>query len=95
MSFTDEFLDQSSMTTKVFVEAISKIPTRLSNDSIFFPDITPDDALYQVKGLTWNNQSSLQERLPDFARLIFVPCVCHMINRAIVHILERTIPITR
>jgi hypothetical protein len=86
MRFADEFLDQSSMTTEVFAEAIKGVPIRLNKDDSCAAGIMTDGTTCQIKDLTWDDPSSIQERFPDFVHRRSVLCVSHIANRVIIHV---------
>jgi hypothetical protein len=51
--------------------------------------VTSDGYSFQCKALRWSDPNSLQSLFPEFTRILFVPCICHRVQNAMVYLHNR------
>jgi hypothetical protein len=83
LPFTFDFLSNSRFKTPAFVAALSRSLDEMSAAGLTLAGVTSDGCRFQVKGLNWRSEKSIQRTLPQYARLLRVPCACHRMQLAL------------
>jgi hypothetical protein len=81
--FTFDFLSENSFTTPLFVDEFAQVLRRIRESDLTVAGVTSDGCSFQKKALNWRDGQSIQARHEDFRRLIFVPCVCHLVHNSL------------
>jgi hypothetical protein len=83
-TFTYDFLDENTFTTATFVAKSQALLMRMLNDGLMVGGVTSDGCAFQKKGLLWRCPDSLQAQDDRFSKTLFVPCICHKLQNAMV-----------
>jgi hypothetical protein len=86
LPFTYDFLDKSTFQTADFVEQFSTVLVRMRSENLNVAGVTSDGCSFQCKALHWRDPNSLQSLFPDFATILFAPCICHRVQNAMVYL---------
>jgi hypothetical protein len=86
LPFTYDTLEKSTFQTVDFMEQFSTVLVRMPSEQLTAAAVMSDGCSFQRKAMCWRNPNSPQFQFPDFAKILFVPCICyHAQNAMILH----------
>jgi hypothetical protein len=81
--FTFDFLSENTFTTQVFTEQFVCILRAISESHLTVGGVVSDGCTFQKKALNWRDHESLQAQHPAYERIIFIPCICHLVQTSL------------
>ena len=58
----------------------------MQTEGLNIAGVTSDGCAFQVKALAWRDAESVQARGEQFSKLLFVPCICHRLQNAMLEL---------
>jgi hypothetical protein len=80
LPFTYDFFQDNTIGTVSFVDRFAEFLARMQADGLNVSRVTSDERSFQVKAHNWRDPELIQARGEQFSKLLFIPCICHMLR---------------
>jgi hypothetical protein len=84
LPFTYNFFEDNSFDTNTFVDKFCDLLIQMKGEGLHVAGVTSDGCAFQVKALSWRDEQSIQARDDHFSKILFVPCICHRLQNAMI-----------
>jgi hypothetical protein len=88
LPFTYDFFQDNTFDTVSFADGFAEFSVHIQTDGLNISRVTSDGCSFQVKALNWRDPESIQARGEQFSKLLFIPCICHRLQNAIITLLK-------